>query len=486
MLRILIAVLALLALASPVSARDMSPNNQGRDQGGQAGRREGRERGNQDGRIDGENDGFQQGLLEGQQLQLDEAWAQAFQSGQQQGQLDGQAAGREVGQKLGAEEGQVDGERRGREVADKTALENVLSEAKTNGQKRASFATPTPDGKRDGARFGKEQAQSEARKVDFSQGREQYRQQQLESPHSPELKLRQAPLSQNYSGWREIFAHSKAVFGKRPRPGCDYRYCNYGSDNPDFRKGYRKGYDAGFRSSYNSQYDWAYDSAFRSGVRTGIRSAPIIDTQAHARSAFQKGYESEKPKAYEMSLGAARRAAYTPSFQTAYDKSFKSHYPEFYKSHYKTEEERAYQEVYQASYRPAFEAAREQSYAVNYPSFAKQEFLLGRKAEKADFLQRPIRLQGSWLTATDVPELFLVTVQFRNFSEDSIAGHRVRVHLEGESSRLYHDVPAKALVTVTGVFRLRSRPTSPLTLTASYSDGERDLSLGQSAILVEP
>ena len=485
MLRFLVLLLALLTLSLPTWARDMSPYNQGRDQGAKAGRREGRERGRCDGRLDGREDGFQQGLIDGQQLQLDAAWAEGFQQGEIQGQSHGQTAGREAGQQLGREEGRIEGERRGHKIADETALKNVLSQAQADGLQRARSATPVPDGRRDGAKFGQEQAAAEARKVDFARGREQYRQQQLQSQHAPEIQLRQAPISHRYSTWTRLGQESSVTFGKRPIPACDYRYCSYGSDNPDFRKGYRRGYRSGFRSSYRSQYQWGYDSAFRSGVRRGIRSSPIVDTQAQAQSAFQKGYEKAKLKAFETSQAEARRAAYTPAFKVAYEQSFQKHYPEFYLLHHEKEEERAFQRVYQTRYKPAFEEARSESYQRHYPKLAKAEFLQGREAEKADFQVRPVRLQGSWLTKTDRSGLYLVSVQFRNFSNKTIPGHRVRVHLNGESSRLFHELPARSLVTVTGVFRLKTRPPSPPTLSASLKNGERELSLGQAAVVGE-
>lgn len=473
-------VLAFCILATLVlEAKPLTPYNQGYDQGRQAGRREGRERGGVDGRYDGEADGYQQGLIQGQQNLQSEAWQSGLSQGQTEGATAGRTKGQKAGLKLGTEEGQVEGQRRGRKSADQAALKAVSERARTEGRERAALADPKKDGVIQGKQAGIVRAQARADEIDFPRGREAYRQEQFQRPIQQESEVRQAQLSGALPLW---YRRSAVHFGRRARPGCDYRYCRYPSDNEEFQRAYRKGYYAGYCSAYDSQYNWRYRTAFDSNFRWGLNQARGVNLEEHGKQAYQEGYQASFEKSFQTAQESARKQAYTSAFEAAFQAAYETHYPEFERTHYVQLEEQAFQELYGPVFQSVFDKHEQTSFQKHYPEEARVAYQTGRRVEKADFEKRPVRMLSAWLTPTDIVGLQLVSLKLRNFSDGTVAGHRIKVEFGDENSRLYHPLPANSVTIVTGIFRVRGESQIPSEVSAALTQDGLTVSLGRIAI----
>lgn len=460
-------------------AKPLTPYNQGYDQGRQAGRREGRERGGIDGRCDGEADGYQQGLIQGQQQLQNEAWAQGQTRGQQEGQSAGAARGEEAGLKLGEEEGTLEGQRRARLAADQAALEAVKLRALTDGRDRAASVDPVAEGRQKGRAAGQERARQQAAETDFQRGREEYRQERFQSPVAQEQKVRQAQLSSALPLW---YRAGEQPLGRRARPPCQYRFCHYPSDNEEFQRAYRKGYYAGYCSAYDSQYDWEYRSAFNLNLRWGANQARGGDLSQHTEQAYREAYESSFQQSFQEAQESARKEAFTVAFEISFQQEYAKLYPGLEKEHYARLEEEAFQAEYGPQYQPVFDKVEAETFAKSYPEEAIKAYAEGRKAEKREFESRPVRLLGAWLTPTDVEGLQLLSLKVRNFSAQTVAGHRVKVNLGEKNSRLYHALPANSVVTITGLFRIHQGESVPEQLSAALTTEAGLIPLGQLGV----
>jgi hypothetical protein len=279
-----------------------------------------------------------------------------------------------------------------------------------------------------------------------------------------------------------------AEFGRRSPPPCDYRYCQYPSDNEEFQRGFRLGYDAGYRSAFNNKYDWNYDIAFRNAVSWGAAQATsgglnLEDLREEAyETARQKAYE----EAYQQALAQSREAAYTAAFKVAFSKSYAEFYPHYRADHYARVEEEAFQSIYGGPYGEAFARASTKSFDQTLPTARKEAYKQGRLVEKSDFTKRPVRILEAWITPTEIESISLVSVRLRNFSSESVAGHKVHLFFGQENSRLYHAIPANSEVVVTGAFRVNPGEAWPDKLAATLKVDDRDLSVGSIAVGERP
>ena len=475
--------LLILLLFESSLAKPLTPYNQGYDQGRQAGRREGDVRGREYGEADGEHDGYQAGILEARQNYLDQAQTEAYQKGADQGFQQGLAQGRSDGEKLGLQEGEREGTASGRTSADQTALKEVAPAGQAAGLARGAKAKPTEDGRREGLADGRRRARDFASQ-DFARGRRDYHQEQLALPVKAKLQQRQGQLS---SGLLPLLSRTgeAAAFGRRAIPPCDYRFCHYPSDNEDFQKGYRRGYEAGYQAAFEERYNWSYDLEFHRSFSLGASQAHPGNLRREREAAFQQAFDEAHQEGYQQGLTESKERAYTAAFKEAFAKSYEEFYPQFRQSHFKAEEARAFQSLYGETYKLAFEKASEDAYQKALPTAREVAYKEGRAAERADFEARPVRLLECWVSPTEVENIALLTVRLRNFSDHSIAGHRISLFWGEENSRLYHAIPAGSEVLVTGAFKLNPTDVYSRDLGATLKTLDKDYPLGKVAVWAE-
>lgn len=477
-------LLLCLAVTTLSWAKPLTPYNQGYDQGRQAGRREGEQRGRDDGCIDGRQDGYQAGYQQALQAFVSQAQDEAFQQGAQEAKEKGNQQGTADGLRLGRDEGLRAGAVAGEKSADDTARQEVTPKAYTAGIQRAQAAHPKSDGARDGGADGLKRARTLAHKEDYPRGQAEVKARFFAEPVSQQLQQRQSQLS---LAWRPLaWVRSDATFGKRPRPNCDYRFCSYPSDNEEFQKAYRKGYDAGFVSGYDSKYSWYYDIEFRQSASIGASQARPGNLDSARDEGYHSGYDQTFESVYKQALATAKEEAYAQAFQQAFSQSYSLSYPKYLKSHSESVEKEAFESLYRAPYKEAFGAASEASFAKNLTAQRQAAFQQGIADEKADFAKRPVRLLEAWVTPTDVPGIRLLSVRLRNFSSQPVQGHRVHLFWNKQSSRLYHALPPKSVVVVTGAFRLDSPELQDRDLAATINCNGKDLPLGKVSVWPSP
>lgn len=476
--------LVLALLVATTSAAPLTPYNQGYDQGRQAGRREGQERGRHDGGVDGEQDGYHTGY----QQAVDAFYSRAQQEGYQQGSFEGGRVGSDQGtadgQRLGREEGLREGAVAGQRSADETALKEVEPAARAAGVKRAEAASPRSDGERDGKQDGLKRARDVAQKEDYVKGRESYRNKRFAEPVKQTLEQRQSRLSLNLQPL--LRQQPTALFGRRPRPGCDFRYLNYPSDNEEFQKGYRRGYEEGFNSGYDNRYSWYYDMEFKRALSWGATQALPGNLDSAREEGYQSGYRETYQTTYQTALAQAKEQAYSTHFQQAFSESYSKNYPEYRKNHAERIEKQAFENLYRPAYLSAFEPAGTASFNKNIEAERKKAYQRGVEDERADFEKRPVRVLEAWVTPTDVPNVSLLTVKLRNFDDQAVAGHRVHLFWNSETSRLYHAIPAQSEVVVTGVFKTGSSELVDRDLEVTLRTEEKDIFLGKVTVWPAP
>ena len=174
--------------------------------------------------------------------------------------------------------------------------------------------------------------------------------------------------------------------------------------------------------------------------------------------------------------------AYSKAFELSFAEAYAQNYPQFRKSHYKEVENQAFESLYRERYLKVFEPTSEKTYLETLPGEKKRQYLEGVRAEKADFENRPVRLLDAWMTPTDVGNLSLLSVRLRNYSEEPIPGYRVHLFLGEETSRLYHSIPARSEVVVTGVFKFTERKPPNSELSATFRRDDQDLPIGKLPI----
>lgn len=473
-------LLLCLALTTVSMAKPLTPYNQGYDQGRQAGRREGEQRGYEDGRIDGQQDGYQAGYQQALQAFVTQAQDEAFQQGVQEATQKGHQQGTEDGLRLGREEGLRAGAVAGEKSADDTARQEVTPRAYTAGIQRAQAAHPKADGARDGAADGLKRAKDLAHQEDYPRGQAEVKAGFFAEPISQQLQQRQSQLS---LAWRPLaWIGSEVAFGKRSRPNCDYRFCNYPSDNEEFQRAYRKGYDDGFASGYDSKYSWYYDIEFRQSASIGASQARPGNLDSARDEGYHSGYDQTFESIYNQALATAKEQAYAQAFQQAFSASYSQSYPRYLKSHAQSVEKEAFESLYRAPYKEAFQAASEAGFSKNLPAQRQAAYQQGMADERADFAKRPVRLLEAWVTPTDVPGIRLLSVKLRNFSSQPVQGHRVHLFWNKQSSRLYHALPPKSVVVVTGAFRIDSSDLKDRDLAATIKTNDKDLPLGKVSV----
>ena len=479
-----ISVLIAASLLSTAWAKPLTPYNQGYDQGRKAGEREGKERGGDLGRLDGEQDGYNAGFAQAQADFLTVARAEAHQQGEQEGRQQGALDGRRDGEKLGIEEGHRAGETGGRQSADKTAYREVSPEAQAAGLARARSSNPEADALKEGKADGLKRARQTAREEDFARGRADYFKERTSQPAQAVIQQRQSQLSLHLKPLLSFKRNDEALLGRHSRPPCDFRYCQFPSDNEEFQKGFRKGYRSGYESGFDQKYDWYYKIEFQRSARWGANQAVQPDLSADRDEAFQSAYRQAYQTAYKENLAQTREVAYSKAFELSFSHAYALNYPQFRKSHYKEVENKAFESLYRERYQSIFDPTSERVYREVLPEERKRQYSEGRKAEKADFDNRPVRLLDAWVTPTDVGDLALLTVKLRNYSDDPVQGFRVHLFLGDESSRLYHSIPPHSEVVVTGVFKFTTQNAPIEDVAATYRNGEQDLPLG--ALPVKP
>lgn len=310
-----------------------------------------------------------------------------------------------------------------------------------------------------------------------ARAREDYRQRQYATPPQSRSQQRQAPLSV-LPLWLSTHDARQTALGRHSCPSPDWRYLRYGSDNEEYQRGYREGYSEGmregFQEGYDRQYRWAYDRAF--GL--GLAQATVVNLQATSDQAYQQGFAEAHQASFENARAAAYQAAFTPAFEAAFASTYAELYPQFEAQHYRAYEEQAFESFYRPVHQQAFQAAERAAFDQAYPSEAKRAYDQGWKAEARDFTERPVRLLEAWRTPTDVDGVELLSVKFRNFSDQPVAGQRVRVAFGALSSRLYHTLPPHSEVTVTGLLRLHGEQPAQAELFGVLDNGTQRLPLG--------
>jgi flagellar biosynthesis/type III secretory pathway protein FliH len=477
-------IAALLLLSLPLAAKELTPYRHGYEQGRQAGCREGRDRVGNGGCYEGENDGYAAGALYGQQQLVAAAWAQGLGLGQTEGTSQGRQEGRETGLEQGRQEGTAQGESKARASADQTAKATVSPRAEADGNARAALANPQADGLREGRQAGLERAKLEANEKDFARAREDYRNRQFGSVPKGRSQVRQSPLAVEQRSLWEY--RTSMLFGRSGCPSPDWRYANYGSDNEEYQRGYRSGYSEGVRDGFSDGYDRQYRHAYDHAYALGVAQAQVVNLQDTVDQAYQEGFAQSHQAAFEQAQKVAHQEAFTPAFESAYSTTYAALYPQFEAEHYRSIEEATFQSVYGPPYQAAFSEFERASFDDNYPKQAKLAYDEGWKAEAKDFAERPVRLLEAWRTPTDVEGVQLLTVRLRNFSGQTVAGHRVRVSLGSQTSRLYHPLPPNSEMTVTGLLRLRGQQPEQAELFAVIESQGQRLPLGTVSVGAEP
>lgn len=474
-------LLFLALLLTATSAAPLTPYNQGYDQGRQAGRREGQERGRHEGGIDGEHEGYQIGYQQAVDALLSQARLEGYQQGSTVGGRVGTDEGVADGLRQGREEGLREGATAGQHSADASALKEVEPSARAAGVKRAEASSPRADGDRNGKQEGLKIARETARKEDYERGRDEYRGERFAEPVKQSLNQRQSQLSLQLTPL--LLSHdSSLLFGRRPRPSCDFRYLQYPSDNEEFQKGFRRGYESGFNDGYDSQYNWQYDIEFKRALSWGASQAHPGNLNSVRNEGYQEGYQEAYQSAYQTAQIQAKSQAYATHFQQAFAESYSKHYPEYKQLHFEKIESQTFENLYRPAYQSAFDAAEAASFKGNIEAERKKAYQRGIADEKADFEKRPLRVLEAWVTPTDVTGISLLTVKLRNFSDQAIAGHRVHLFWNAQTSRLYHAVPARSEVVVTGVFKTMGSELVDRDLEATLRQDEKDLFLGKVSV----
>ncbi len=449
-----ISLLLGLSLLGAAWAKEMTPAHHGYEQGKQAGIREGRDRVGDRAYRDGDIDGYSAGLAQGQQQLLDSAFAQGLSQGANDGTAHGRQEGRDSGLEQGRQDGQAQGELKAREAADKAAATAVAARAQADGTARAHASNPKADGVRLGHQAGIQRAQKEAQEKDFTRARQDYRAKQYSSAPKIRSDVRQAPLTLESGGWL-LARNAEAVFGRPSCPGPDWRYLRYGSDNEEYQSAYRRGYSEGVRQGFDDGYDREYRYGYDRAFSLGLSNAVVGNLQATVDQAYEEGFAKAHKEAFEQANKAAHQEAYTPAFEAAYTQTYSSAYPQFEAQHYKTQEDTAFQAIYDPPYQEAFSVQETATFTERYPKEAKRAYDTGWKAEAQDFARRPVRLLEAWVSPTEVEGLGLLCVRLRNFSDQTVVGKRLRVSFGSSTSRFYHPIPAHSEMTVTGLLRMR-------------------------------
>lgn len=479
-------VLLLCLLLDVAWSKPLTPKNQGYDQGKQAGRREGRERGREHGEIDGEEDGYQAGFVQAQEAYLIQAQTEASQQGQADGRATGLTSGESDGTRLGQLEGEREGVVSGDRSAKDTALKEVSGPARAAGLARAEKADPVADGLEQGQKDGFRRARQTAREQDFVRARQDYYKKQFSAPVEQQLRRRQGKVSTRRKTLGQGPFNMTMPLGRRTRPGCDFRYCSYPSDNEEFQKAYRKGYRYGYRRAYDDKYDWYYDIEFRRALRWGAAQATPGNLEEERRLAYAQAFDEAQAQSYQQALAQAKERAYAEAFKKSFAETYAAAYPQYLEQLYTKVEQEAFDSLYRREYEDHFQRASAESYQSHLPTARKRAYADGWKTEAADFKTRPVRLLDAWVTATEVPHISLLTVRLRNFSDQVVAGHRVTLRQGSESSRLFHDMPAHSEVVVTGALRINKDHWTERDLSASFRRGGQDYPLGKVNIWPEP
>lgn len=461
-----------LVLCVASSAKEMTPAHHGYEQGKRAGIREGRDRVGHRADRDGEADGYAAGLLQGQQQLVDSAYSQGLAQGIAEGTARGRQEGHEAGLESGQKDGQTEGESKAREAADKAAATAVAVRAKNDGEARAHSADPRADGVRLGSQAGAERAKKEANERDFARARADYRGKQFESAPKSRSDVRQAPLT--FHGVSLLAqADPETLFGHPSSPGPDWRYLNYGSDNEEYQRAYRRGYSEGVREGFNDGYEREYRYGYDRAFGLGIANAHVGNLQTTADQAYEEGFAKSHAESFEQANRVAHQQAYTPAFEASYSSTYATAYPQFEAVHYKTQEDTAFRAIYDPPYQEAFKAQELTTFNERYPKEAKLAYDAGWKSEAGDFVRRPVRLLEAWVAPTEVEGLGLLCVRVRNFSDQTVAGNRLRVSFGPSTSRFYHPIPAGSEMVVTGLLRMRGQvPSGSEIFGAIVSDGK--------------
>lgn len=461
-----------LGLFSSVWAKDMTPAHHGFEQGKQAGIREGRDRVGDRAHRDGEFEGYSAGVAQGQQQLLDTAFSQGLAQGRTEGAIQGRQEGREQGLEQGRKDGQEQGEAKARTAADQAAATAVKARAQADGQARANSSNPKADGIRLGEQAGAQRAKKEAEDKDFARARKDFRAKQFAIPAKGRSDVRQAPLTFETGSWLADIDLT-ATFGRPSCPGPDWRYLRFGSDNEEYQRSYRQGYSEGVRQGFNEGYDREYRYGYDRAFSLGISQAHVGNLQATGEQAYQEGFAQAHQEAFAQANKSAHQESFTPSFEAAYASTYSTVYPQFEAQHYKTEEETVFRASYDPPYRQAFDTQEVVTFNERYPKEAKLAYDAGWKSEAQDFARRPVRILDAWVTPTEVEGLGLLCVRIRNFSDQTVAGKRLRVSFGSSTSRFYHPVPANSEMTVTGLLRMKGDvPVGSEIFGAIESDGK--------------
>lgn len=474
-----------LALFQASLAKEMTPAHHGYEQGKQAGLREGRDRVGRDAYRDGESDGYAAGLVQGQQLLLEAAVAQGLKQGANEGSVLGQQEGRENGLRRGEQAGRADGEAKAREAASLAATKAVAEQAKTDGQARALAADPKADGQRAGEEAGLQRAKAQAQEIDFAKARQDYRAKQFSSPPKSRQEVRQAPLALNSDPWR-LRQEAAGLLGRASCPPPDWRYLRYGSDNEEYQRAYRSGYAEGVRQGFDEEYDREYRHGHDRAFSLGLSSASVVNLQSAVDQAYQDGFSQAHREAFEKADRAAHQEAFQAAFEAAYGATYAVSYPKFEAEQYKSQEQAAFEALYRPIHQEWFARQQEAAFEKEYPEQAKLAYDAGWKFEAADFNLRPVRLLQAWVSPTEVDGLGLLSVRIRNFSDQTVAGNRLRVSFGSSSSRFYHSVPPHTEMIVTGLLRMRGEVPSGAELFAAIESEGKTYPLDQVIIEAPP
>lgn len=426
----------------------------GLQDGRPGGEREGRERGAQDGYRRGfdrgEDEAYRDRLQSRRRDAYQFGYAAGFPIGEQRGFNEGEYRGRLDGESRGQTEGQQDGERRASQDATATAT----PPGRQKGAAEAAQSDAAASGRQAGIVRGDQDAQDQAQRVDYGNGRRAYRDERFaegiehretfsQLPSKSDLLTQHAPAPASTIQPQGLAATASLHTSAGP----DYRYLSCtrsfptAAENQAYQSACREGYAQAFQTFYNDSFRTSEQQGQRDGRDRGRSRADKVDVRPEYLSGYTQGENEGYRRAYDRAYEQTFRIAYSYAFQQSTQRAYDQSYPSFYERAFEAARAAAYREHYEALFNEAFELARNQTYQEKYPAYAKDAFERGRRDEEREFELNPLRLIDAQISKEfasgnyEPGEALRFTVDLRNFSRAGINSQDVSFSVEAGDAR---------------------------------------------------
>ncbi len=444
----------------------------GRSDGERDGRRDGLAKGATEGAIAGERNGYNEGYKRCEAEERREHFDRGYRRGYPEGVERAQREGSIRGDEAGARQGSIDGSSEGRRRANSDAASAASGPGSQRGVEEANASDARDRGASAGVVEGDRQAQIDATKIGYEDGRRQVRQEMESSAVEANDVISQ--MTQQVSSLQSSMKQTSAMASLMRSSATASRLMSRPWPTPEETAAYQSAYNSSYQSAYNPAYRGAYDNAERgarpAGETRGCREAKQKDYRDEVtrgqREGFDRGYRDNYDRVYNL----AYRRSYDDVYPRALDDSYRAEYDSAYQRHFEQARRNAYDAQYQRLYDESFGIAKQQKYNEMFPIYARAEVQRGRADETADFNARPVRLKAAKVSETFVNglyepgEILKFELVLRNYLGGTLASSDIqldvrtsdpRVQVDLGSSTLVKNIRGKSLTTVQNALQFR-------------------------------